>query len=142
MPGTNAGSNSSMSPSIQATMSPVVAARLFHIASPLPLRAPTSGSTSASCTTRAPALRATSAVPSELALSITTTSSTSPLWPTQRSRIASTIAPTVPATSSVGITTDTLVPDAARRAASAPGSKLAPVKVRSSSHSSRVTRES
>ncbi len=91
------------------------------MASPLPRQGPYCGSTSDSCTTRAPRAAAISAVPSADAASMTTISSISPI--PSRGASASRIAPIVPAVSRQGSTTEML---SRLSRASRAGSKRAP----------------
>ena len=123
---TNAGSKSTTSASSHTTISPDTTARLFHIASPLPYPGPTAGSTSSSCTTRAPSPAAIRAVASELWLSTTTISLTRGTSRTSRSRRVATMAPTVSSTFSAGRHTETLSPCSRARAARPSGSKSPP----------------
>src|SRR3954470_2934733 len=106
-PVTNVVEKSRRSESTNTTTSDDVAASERHNTSPLPSYGANCGSTSARCTTRAPAAAATEAVASLDPLSITTNSSTSG-WRCTRSRqMRSTIRPTVASSLSAGRTTAT-----------------------------------
>ncbi len=87
-------------------MSPEVAARPRHIASPFPRAGPCSASSSSSWATSAPSARASSAVPSCDAASTTSTSSTAPA--SRSSRTCSRIGPIVRAHSFAGRITETV----------------------------------